>query len=286
MKRGLSGQPKGNSRERKNSLQSAIQAITAVTQIKPRVGIVLGSGLGGFGEKLASVQSLPYRDIPGFPQPTVSGHAGCLLMGTLKKKPVAVLQGRCHLYEGFTATQVTFPIQVLAELGVRILIVTSSAGAVSQKFSPGDVMLIRDHLNLMGDNPLRTLKNIDRSIFVDLVKAYDVDLIERASKAALDLGIPCHQGVLSGVLGPSYETAAEVAMLRTLGADAVCMSTVPEVIMARHLDLRVLGILLITNRAADVSMERLGHQRVLEVAMENINQVSALLERVVEAVEA
>jgi purine-nucleoside phosphorylase len=272
--------------ERENSLKSAVQAITAVTRIKPKVGIVLGSGLGGFGEKLSSVESLAYRDIPGFPLPTVSGHSGHLLMGTIKKKPVAVLQGRCHLYEGFTAAQVTFPIQVLAELGVRVLIVTSSAGAVSQKFSPGDVMLIRDHFNLMGDNPLRALRSVDRSIFVDMVTAYDAELIEIARRAAVDLGIQCHQGVLSGVLGPSYETVAEVTMLRTLGADAVCMSTVPEVIMARHLALRVLGILLITNRAADVSMKQLGHQRVLEVAMGKVNQISALLERVVEEVGA
>jgi purine-nucleoside phosphorylase len=213
-------------------------------------------------------------------------------MGYVKGRPVAVLQGRCHLYEGHTATQVTFPIRVLADLGMRILIVTSSAGAVSQKLSPGDIMLIRDHLNLMGDNPLRAMRDNDRSIFVGMVTAYDIELIEVASRAAVELGIPCQRGVLAGVLGPSYETSAEVAMLRVLGADAVCMSTVPEVIMARYLNLRVLGMLLITNRAADASslanraggVERFGHQQVLEVAKGKIDQVSALLERVVEAV--
>jgi purine-nucleoside phosphorylase len=181
---------------------------------------------------------------------------------------------------------------VLADLGVRILIVTSSAGAVSQKLAPGDIMLIRDHLNLMGDNPLRALVDSNRSIFVEMVTAYDPELIEVASRSAVELGIQCQRGILAGVLGPSYETSAEVAMLRALGADAVCMSTVPEVIMARYLNLRVLGMLLITNRAAEASslearageVERFGHQQVLEVAMGRIDQVSALLERVVEAV--
>jgi purine-nucleoside phosphorylase len=235
--------------------------------------------MGAFGETLISADVIPYQNIPGFPVPRVPGHFGRLLIGHLKDRCLAILQGRCHLYEGYTAAQVTFPVQVLAGLGIRILIVTSAAGAVNQKLSPGDVMLIRDHLNLMGDNPLRGLKTKDRSVFLDLTSAYDGELLDLASRSAAGLGLSCQRGVLAGVLGPSYETPAEVAMLKSLGADAVCMSTVPEVIMARYLGLRVLGMALITNRAADQSV----HQHVLEVAMEKTDQVSALLRQVAEA---
>ncbi len=273
-------------------IQEAVEYVQSRTQRVPSVGVVLGSGMGAFGERLTSAQIIPYQDIPGFPTPTVSGHSGRLFIGYLKDRCLAVLQGRCHLYEGYTASQVSFPLRVLAALGMRILMVTSAAGAVSQKLSPGEVMLIRDHLNLMGDNPLRALEAKGRSVFLEMSSAYDGELLDIASRAAMELGVPCQRGVLAGVLGPSYETLAEVAMLRSLGADAVCMSTVPEVIMARYLNVRVLGMVLITNRAADPSvlgeniggLHESGHPHVLEVAMGKTDQVSALLERVVEAV--
>jgi len=273
-------------------IKAAVEYIQSKTRKRPGVGVILGSGMGASGERLISADVIPYQNIPGFPVPSVPGHSGRLLIGHLKDRCVAVLQGRCHLYEGYSLAQVTFPVQVLANLGVRILIVTSAAGAVSQKLSPGEVMLIRDHLNLIGDNPLRGLETKDRSVFLDLTAAYDGELLEVASRTAAELSISCQRGVLAGVMGPSYETPAEAAMLKSLGADAVCMSTVPEVIMARYLNLRVLGMVLITNRAADQSalakniggMRESGHQHVLEVAMEKTDQVSALLERVVEAV--
>ncbi|MCI0527210.1 MAG: purine-nucleoside phosphorylase [Nitrospira sp.] len=272
-------------------IKAAVKYIQSKTRKVPNVGILLGSGMGGFGERLISADSIPYQNIPGFPVPTVPGHSGRLLIGHLKDRCLAVLQGRCHLYEGYTPAQITFPIQVLAGLGVQILIVISAAGALSPKLSPGEMMLIRDHLNLMGDNPLRGLEARGRSVFLDLTAAYDGELQEVASRAAAELGISCQRGILAGVLGPSYETPAEVAMLKSLGADAVCMSTVPEVIMARFLSLRVLGMVLITNRAADPSVlsenisgvRESGHQYVLEVAMGKTDQISALLERVVEA---
>jgi purine-nucleoside phosphorylase len=248
--------------------------------------------MGAFGERLIAADAIPYQNIPGFPVPSVPGHTGRLLIGHLKDRTVAVLQGRCHLYEGYTLAQVTFPVQVLAGLGVRILIVTSAAGAVSQKLSPGEVMLVRDHLNLIGDNPLRGLETKSRSVFLDLTAAYDRELLEVASRTAAELGVSCQWGILAGVLGPSYETPAEAAMLKSLGADAVCMSTVPEVIMARYLNLRVMGMALITNRAADPSalgrgiggVGASGHQHVLEVATAKTGQVSHFLEKVVEAV--
>ncbi len=273
-------------------VKAAVEYIRSKTRKRPSVGVLLGSGMGAFGERLISADAIPYQNIPGFPVPTVPGHFGRLLIGHLKDRCLAVFQGRCHLYEGYTSAQVSFPVQVIAGLGVRTLIVTSAAGAVSPKLSPGEVMLIRDHLNLMGDNPLRGHEVKGRSVFLDLTCAYDGELLEAASRAAAELGITCQRGVLAGVLGPSYETPAEVAMLKSVGADAVCMSAVPEVIMARYLNLRVLGMVLITNRAADQfalgkdigGVEISGHQHVLEVAMEKTDQVSALLERVVEAV--
>ena len=283
----------------KGEVKTAVEFIRARTRISPGVGVVLGSGLGAFGDRLTSKEIIPYAEIPGFPLPTVPGHSGRLLIGQLKGSRLAVLQGRCHLYEGFTAAQVTFPIQVLADLGIRVLIVTSAAGSVSNKLSPGGMMLIRDHLNLTGETPLRGVREGDRSVFVDLTSAYDEAMMEVATKIAGEMGIRCGRGVLASVMGPSYETPAEVAMLRSLGADAVCMSTVPEVIMARYLDLRVLGVVLITNRAADDSsalstsgrglgevsggLAMSGHKRVLEVAMRKSEQFSTLLERVVEA---
>lgn len=287
---------------RKGEVKTAIEFIRARTRISPGVGVVLGSGLGAFGDRLTSKEIIPYAEIPGFPLPTVPGHSGHLLIGQLKESRLTVLQGRCHLYEGYSAAQVTFPIQVLASLGIRVLIVTSAAGAVSNKLSPGEMMLIRDHLNLTGETPLRGVREGDRSVFVDLTSAYDAALMEVATKIAGEMGIRCSRGVLASVMGPSYETPAEVAMLRSLGADAVCMSTVPEVIMARYLDLRVLGVVLITNRAAErpsgiaASGKRTGaasaepgisgHQLVLEMAMKNIELFSTLLEGIVEAVEA
>lgn len=280
MKKIVSGKPQ---------IGPAIESVWARTKIQPSIGIVLGSGMGAFGERLTLSACIRYRDIPGFPVPAVPGHSGQLLIGHLKERPIAVLQGRCHLYEGYTAAQVTFPVQVLARLGIRALIVTSAAGAINEKLAPGELVLIRDHLNLMGDNPLRGLKSRERSIFVEMTSAYDPDLIRMVLRMSQEMGIPCHSGVLAAVLGPSYETPSEVAMLRALGVDVVCMSTVPEVIMGRYLGLRILGISLITNKAAGLMgvsghPEGLGHGQVLERVQESIDQMSDLLEHVVEAI--
>jgi purine-nucleoside phosphorylase len=274
------GNPEGK------KIKAAVKHIKARTQLTPSVGIVLGSGMGAFGERLSSKEVFFYGDIPGFPVSGVPGHSGHLLIGHLGAKRLAVLQGRCHLYEGYTAAQVAFPIRILAELGVKVLIVTSAAGAVSTKLSPGDVMLVQDHLNFTGDNPLRGLWEEDRSVFVDMTSAYDASLMALAGEVAGTQKISCQRGTLASVLGPSYETPAEVAMLRSMGADAVCMSAVPEVIMANYMGLRVLGLVLITNKAADQTQgpETSGHKHVLEVAREKTHAVSQILERVVETV--
>ena len=273
-----------------NELKAAVESVRAKTALSPPIGVVLGSGLGDFSRKLTPCAEISYGDIPGFPVPGVPGHTGRLLIGHIRERPLAVLQGRCHLYEGYTAAQVCFPVHVLSELGVKILILTSAAGAVHDGISPGEILFIRDHLNLMGDNPLRGLRGDGRSSFVNMVSTYDRALVDKAMRIAEGLGMPHQSGVLAAVLGPSYETPAEVSMLRTLGAAAVCMSTVPEAIMAKYLGLRVLGLALVTNRAGVESsgaegggFESSGHGHVLEVARAGEKSFSDLLERLVEA---
>ena len=236
--------------------------------LEPRAAIVLGSGLGFLADEARGAVRIPYAEIPGFPQPGVAGHKGELVAGTLDGVPVLVQSGRFHLYEGHEADVAALPVRVMATLGVRTLIVTNAAGGVRLTFRPGTLMLIADHINLMFRNPLTgpVLEGEER--FPDMSEPYDATLRTLARDAARDAKIPLEEGVYAGLLGPSYETPAEIRMLQRLGADAVGMSTVPEVIAARARGMLCLGFSTITNLAAGISPAPLSHQEVLQVGRE------------------
>ena len=230
----------------------------------PSAVLVLGSGLGHLAEAISDPVPIPYGEIPGFPRSTVVGHAGRLVAGTLDGVEVVAMQGRFHLYEGWEPATVALPIRALAALGAGTLLVTNAAGGLRPGLKAGDLMLITDHINLTGRNPLVGSTVIGEERFPDMSEAYDGEFRRLAAETALALGIELEEGVYAAVLGPSYETPAEVRMLATLGADAVGMSTVPEVIVARALGLRVLGISLISNLAAGLSGHPLSHAEVME----------------------
>ena len=229
------------------------------------IGMVLGSGLGDLAEELSDSVAISYKDIPHFPVSTVFGHKGRLVVGTLEGKRVLCMQGRFHYYEGYGMDQVVFPIQVMHALGITQLLVTNAAGGVNTTFRSGDLMLITDHIKLIADNPLRG-PNPDQlgERFFDMTEAYDKKLIELAKAQAEELGIAVREGVYMFFSGPAYETPAEIRAARVLGADAVGMSTVPEALVASHMNMRTLGISCITNMAAGVLNQRLSHQEVME----------------------
>src|SRR5215475_13091628 len=245
------------------------------------VGVVLGSGLGAFADDLSQSLSIRYDEIPGFAQPTVEGHAGRLVIGSAEGVTVAAMQGRFHFYEGYTLEDVTFPIRVLKLLGVRTLILTNAAGSLNTEFTPGSLMVISDHINLMGVNPLIG-RNDERfgPRFPDLTAVYDPDLQNMVIEEAEAIGIDMRRGVYAALSGPSYETPAEIHMVRTLGADAVGMSTVPEAIVARHMDMQVVGISCITNLAAGVSNRPVDHSQVIATGEQVRAQFRELLRRV------
>ncbi|SDC42729.1 purine-nucleoside phosphorylase [Shouchella lonarensis] len=249
----------------KTKVQEAAEAIQAKLTVKPRVGLILGSGLGVLAEEIAEAVKLPYETLPHFPVSTVSGHAGQLVAGKLQGKDVIAMQGRFHYYEGYSMQEVTFPVRVMKALGVTHMLVTNAAGGVNKAFNVGDLMLITDHINLMGDNPLMGKNEDDFGPrFPDMSEAYSHTLRTLAQGKADELGLKLQEGVYVGNSGPTYETPAEVRMARTLGGDAVGMSTVPEVIVARHTGLEVLGISCITNMAAGVLPQPLSHEEVIE----------------------
>jgi len=263
-------------------LSYALAYVRGRTDAPPRVGVVLGSGLGGFAARLADAVVLPYEQIPEFPVSRVAGHPGRLVIGDLPGTdgPVtaAVLQGRVHGYEGWSALDVAFGARVLCLLGARVLVVTNAAGAVNPDLALGDLVRIEDHLNLSGQNPL-TGPNDERlgPRFPDLTHAYDPALGARLEATAGRLGIKLRHGVYACMAGPSYETPAEIRMLRTLGADVVGMSTVPEVIAARHMGVPVVGVSLVTNFAAGVGATPLSHDEVSAVAAREGERLGTLL---------
>ncbi|HEY6220723.1 MAG TPA: purine-nucleoside phosphorylase [Gemmatimonadaceae bacterium] len=232
--------------------------------IAPGPAIILGSGLGGLTGRIARRRSVDYKDIPGFPTPTVVGHAGHVIAGELGGANVLALSGRFHMYEGHDAALAGFPARVLHELGARTLIVTNAAGGIRRTFAPGDIMLIRDHINLMFRNPLVGRVEEGEERFPDMSSPYSESLAEVARQVAKALGLPLREGVYAGLLGPTYETPAEVRMLEVLGADAVGMSTVPEVIVARARGMRVLGFSCVTNLACGIATTPITHEDVLE----------------------
>jgi purine-nucleoside phosphorylase len=244
---------------------SAAAAIRArIGSLSPSVAIILGSGLGGLATRIGDAKRIGFADIPGFPVATVAGHDGAVIAGSLGDRPVLALSGRFHMYEGHPAALAAFPVRVFHALGVRELFVSNAAGGISPKLAVGDLMMITDHLNLTGANPLVGPAQEGDVRFPDMTDAYDPGLRRMLKMTAEKLGIPVREGVYAGLLGPSYETPSEVKMLRQLGADAVGMSTVPEVIVARALGIRVAGVSCITNAATGVTGAALSHAEVLE----------------------
>ncbi len=249
--------------------------------LRPTVAIVLGSGLGSLAERIESPIRIGYGDVPGFHVPTVAGHRGELVAGTLAGRAVIGQSGRFHMYEGHTADEAAFPIRVFAALGIGTVVLTNAAGGVRRTFPPGTIMMIADHLNLTGRNPLVGLTRPAEVRFPDMTVAYDAELRGIARAVAAELSIPLEEGVYAGLLGPSYETPSEVRMLERLGADAVGMSTVAEVIAARALGVRCLGFSTITNAAAGVTMAPLSHAEVMDVAGRVGERLGRLIEGVV-----
>ena len=245
--------------------QEAKAYIESRTALRPSIGVVLGSGLGAFAGELSERTELAYGEIPGWPPATAEGHAGRLIVGKLGELAVAVMAGRAHLYEGNTPAQVTYGVRVLAELGVRSLVLTNAAGGINLEFERGGLVLISDHINLQGANPL--VGPNDDSLgprFPDMSEAYSRAYREIAKDVAVGLCIPLSEGVYAAVVGPSYETPAEIRFLRTIGADLVGMSTALEVIAANHMGMKVLGISSVTNMAAGILPQRISHEEVLE----------------------
>jgi purine-nucleoside phosphorylase len=246
-------------------IKEAASYLTLKYNEKPTIGLILGSGLGVLADEIENPVKIPYNEIPNFPVSTVEGHAGQLVFGSLKGKKVVAMQGRFHFYEGYSLDKVTAPVRVMKELGVQTLIVTNAAGGVNENFQAGDLMLISDHINNMGTNPLIGPNDSDMGPrFPDMSESYDKQLRELARGIASELHIKIQEGVYVGNTGPSYETPAEVRALRILGGDAVGMSTVPEVIVARHTGLKVLGISCISNMAAGILDQPLSHDEVIE----------------------
>jgi len=262
--------------------EQAARMIRARSNADVSAAIVLGSGLGAFADQLEGAIAIPFREIPGFAQSTVEGHAGRLVIGKSGGISLAAMQGRFHYYEGYSSDEVTFPIRVLKLLGARSLILTNAAGAVNVQFAPGALMIISDHINLMGISPLSG-PNDERfgPRFPDLSEAYSRRLQDIATEEAQAIGLQIRRGIYAGLRGPSYETPAEIHMVRTIGADAVGMSTVPEVIVARHMGMEVLGISCITNLAAGVAEKPIDHHAVVETGERVRVQFTELLRRVI-----
>ena len=238
------------------------------TQLRPKLGIVLGSGFGAIAQAVTVEREFPYRDLPGFPVGTVPGHAGRLIIGEWQGVPVALLAGRAHYYEGFELVESTFSTRVLAAVGVQTLLLTNAAGGINAKFRVGDFMALTDHINFMGANPLRGPEPAGLNRFVDLTATYEPTLRAKLKQAAKAASVKCHEGVYLAVSGPSFETPAEIRAFRTLGADAVGMSTVPEAIVARQCGLKVAGVSCITTAAAGLGGKGqvVSHLEVLELA--------------------
>ena len=246
-------------------IREAAESIRGKTALAPEIALILGSGLGVLADHVEDAAVIPYEDIPHFPLSTVEGHAGELVIGRLAGRPVVIMRGRFHMYEGYGPELTAFPVRVMKALGARTLVVTNAAGGINTSFEPGDLMLIADHLNLTGRNPLVGPNDGELGPrFPDMSEAYSRRLRAIANETAREQGLKLREGVYAGLLGPSYETPAEIRMLRALGADAVGMSTVAEVIAARHAGLEVLGISCISNMAAGILDQPLSHDEVME----------------------
>ncbi len=242
-------------------LEKAAGKIKSVFRNEPEIGIILGSGLGELIQEIENAQVIEFSQIPGFPLPSVEGHLGQVAFGELCGKKIMALAGRIHFYEGYSMREVVFPVRTMCRCGIKTLIVTNAGGAVNRDYKPGDVVLIKDHINLMGDNPLK-----GEADFVDMTRAYDFKLREKAAEKISKLGYDIKEGVYAAMSGPSYETPAEIKMMRKAGADIAGMSTVPEVIAGASYKVKILGLSMITNMAAGVSGSSLSHDEVIDTA--------------------
>jgi purine-nucleoside phosphorylase len=262
--------------------ERAAKFILSKTKLRPRIALVLGSGLGDFADTFSCAVKIPYAKIPNFPQSTAIGHAGRLVIGNVGDIPVVGMQGRVHLYEGYSAKEVTFPIRVFARMGIKAVILTNAAGGINRNYSQGCLVAIRDHVNLQGVNPLIGPNDERFGLrFPDMTQAYDREFQRFVTEEGKKLGQNIHNGVYLAVQGPSYETPAEIYSFRAIGADLVGMSTVPEVIAARHSGIRVLGISCVTNMAAGTTDAPLNQEEVLEIAARIKPQFIALLRAVI-----
>jgi purine-nucleoside phosphorylase len=263
-------------------VDAAVEHLQEAVSLRPRIGLILGTGLGSLADDVEIEATVPYEELPHFPTSTVESHEGHLGVGTLDGVPVAVMQGRMHLYEGYTAREVTFPIRVLGEFGVDTLLISNAAGGMNTHFRESDLMLITDHINFQGANPL-VGPNVDDwgPRFPDMSEPYDVELREAAHEVALDAGFKLQQGVYVSVLGPNLETKAEYRFLRQIGGDAVGMSTVPEVIVARHMGIRVMAVSVITDECFPDALEPVDIQSVLAAAEKAGPNLSTLIRGVV-----
>jgi purine-nucleoside phosphorylase len=268
-------------------VHAAANAVRVKTALAPKIGLILGSGLGGYADGLANATAIDYANIPAFPHSHVVGHKGRLVIGTRAGAACVAMQGRVHMYEGHSAATVAFPARVLIALGARVVIVTNAAGGLNPAWPPGTLMLIRDHIDMLRDHALRG-PNDDRlgPRFPDMTRTYAPELRELAKAAATSARVPLQEGVYVAMPGPTYETPAEVRMLQTLGADATGMSTVPEVCAARHMGARVIGISCITNLAAGITGQALSHDEVTETAARVRSTFESLLDAVLAALVA
>ena len=269
------------------SIAAAVDRIRDETTLEPLVGVILGSGLGALADEVEDSVAIPYAEIPGWPVSTAVGHAGVLVLGTIAGVPLAVMRGRAHLYEGIGAERVAFGVRVLGRLGIRSLVATNAAGGINVGYRPGQLVLVSDHINLQGTSAL--VGPNDDSLgprFPDMSDAYDTELRAQAREAAASLGIDLEEGVYAAWLGPQFETPAEIRFLRAIGGDLAGMSTVQEVIAARHMGIRCLAISVVTNMAAGVLPEKIDHEAVLEVGASAAGDLTSLLRELVPTLSA
>lgn len=267
--------------DQRSALEEAVSAVRAHSALKPHVAIILGTGLGGLAKEIDVAVSIPYPDLPHFPIPTVETHSGRLLLGTLGGQDVVAMEGRLHHYEGYSMKEITFPVRVMRLLGADVLIVSNACGGMNPLWSRGDLMVLDDHINMLGDNPLIG-PNLDDlgPRFPDMSEPYDRELQALAEAVALEQGLALRRGVFVAVTGPNLETRAEYRMLRSLGADVVGMSTVPEVIVARHMDMRVLGLSIITDMGLPDALKPVDVPEIIRVAGEAEPKLTALIKGV------
>lgn len=267
----------------RSEIEGTVQALRKRTDFVPEVGIVLGTGLGQLAEEIKKVEVIPYGEIPRFPLSTVESHEGRLLFGYLSGKRVVAMQGRFHYYEGYSMADIVFPIRVMKFLGAKVLLVSNASGGMNPLFHPGDLMVITDHINLQGDNPLRGTN--DESLgprFPDMFHCYDHELVALTEETALEEKIPVRKGVYVALAGPNLETAAEYRMLRNLGGDVVGMSTVPEVIAARHMGMRVLGLSVVTDMGLPDALGPMSLEKIIATAERTEPKLTRLMSKVIE----